>query len=86
MPRTKLGEPKYPPVDWLKAAILERKDSLELTWGDLADVAGITNDSMRRLASLKPPEEWPPDVRRAVLRRLGIHAKLVIVDEHALKL
>ena len=87
MPRTNLSKSKYPPINWLKAAILERKDVLNLTWEDIAKGAKIPVHSMRRYATQVQPQEWPEDIRRNVLRMLGIQARLVIEeDEHAIDL
>lgn len=87
MPKTAFDKLKYPPLNWLLASILERKMIMKLTWTDLALAANITPESMRNLASCKPPEDWPSEVRRAVMRKLGITAKLVISDgEHSIEL
>lgn len=82
MPRTKLDKPKYPPIDWLMAAILERKKVMGLEWGDIADmVGGISAEYLRKLASSKPPMKWPDDVRNNVCRKLGINIRMVVEDE-----
>ena len=86
MPRTKFDVPKYPPIDWLMAAILERKKVMKLDWSDLADASKISVDSMKRLASTRPPEEWPADIRKSVCRKLGIGAKLMITDLHEVEM
>ena len=80
MPKVKLAQPKYPPINWLTAAILERKRVMKLEWNDLADKAGMTGDQLRYLLNSKPPEEWPCDVRNKVLRVLGLSVKLVIEE------
>lgn len=80
MPKTRHDQPKYPPVDWMLAAVLERKHVLKLDWSDLAAAAGIPNESMRKLASTKVPADWPLDVRKAVFRRLGITVRMTISD------
>lgn len=82
MPRTKLDPPKYPPLDWLKAAILERKRVSKMGWDELAEGAGITPECLRKLVSTKPTSAWNEYVRRAVCRKLGLSAKLVITDLH----
>ena len=82
MPRTKLDKPKYPPIDWLMAAILERKKVMGLEWGDIADmVGGISAEYLRKLASSKPPMKWPDDIRNKVCRKLGINIRMVVEDE-----
>lgn len=82
MPRTKLDKPKYPPINQLRAAILERKFVSRMSWADLAAGTGITETTMRHLAASKPPEEWPVDVRAAVCRKLGISIKVAILDDY----
>ena len=86
MPRTRLDKLKYPPINWLTAAILERKQTMKLTWEDLANVAHISPDRMRQLISKKPPEQWPADIRNAVCRCLQINVKLTITDGHEIEL
>lgn len=82
MPRTKLDKPKYPPIDWLMAAILERKKVMGLEWGDIADmVGGISAEYLRKLASNKPPMKWPEDIRNGVCRKLGINIRMVVEDD-----
>ena len=79
MPRTKLGE-KYsaPPIDKLKACVLERKMVLGLEYKDLADAAGISSVYMRKLMSTKSTDDWPNDVRKSVCRRCGLTIKTVV--------
>ena len=72
MPRTKLDKPKYPPIDWTMAAILERKKAMKLEWSDLAGVAGMSGDSLRQLVSKKHTEDWPSDVRQRICKYLDI--------------
>lgn len=85
MPKTKFDKPKYPPINNLRAAILERKFAAKLTWDDIAAAAHITPTTMRGLFSRKPPEEWPSDVRNAVCRYLDIKVMQTIVDASAEK-
>ena len=80
MPRTKFDQPKYPEIDWLMAAILERKRVMRLEWKDIAlKAGGISGDSLRQLASKKAPEEWPKDVRVRVCKVLGIDVKMIVI-------
>jgi len=81
MPRTKFDKPRYPPINNLRAAILERKFVARLSWDDLASAAGISGASMRKLATAKPPDEWPPKVRTGVCRLLDIKLSTTIVGE-----
>lgn len=74
MPRTKLQEMfsnQAPPIDWLKAAILERQDALGYNLKDLAAVGGISYDHMRRLIHVSP-WDWPKAVRERVCKALGV--------------
>ena len=89
MPRLK-NEPKYPPIDWLKAAILERKQVMGLTMADLAEAAHMSPDSFRHLLTDKSRTvlDWKPETRRAVCRRLEINitTTLSAIDGGELKL
>lgn len=68
MPRVNLAQP---PINWLRAAILERMSALDKTQKDLADYAGVSYDSMRQLMT-RDPWSWPDKVRRPVCKALGI--------------
>ena len=81
MPRTKFDKPRYPPINNLRAAILERKFVARLSWEDLGGAAGISGAAMRKLATAKPPDEWPPKVRTGVCRLLDIKLSTTIVAE-----
>lgn len=65
-------------VDWMLAAILERMKHYKLNYADLAGVAKISPEYMRKLFVKKPPTKWPADVRDSILKHLGISAKLII--------
>lgn len=82
MQKPKLEKPKYPPIDWLKAAILERKAVMKLGWEDIAESAGVTCQVIRHLAAKKHTEDWPANIRKKVCSQLGIEAKLVITGVH----
>lgn len=81
MPRTRFDKPRYPPINNLRAAILERKFVAGMSWEDLASAAGISGASMRKLATAKPPDEWPPKVRTGVCRLLDIKVSTTVVGE-----
>lgn len=81
MPKTKLDIPKYPPINDLRAAILERKFVSGITWEDLAAVAGIKGSTMRKLARDKPPQEWSRPVLIAVCRYLEIKVNVSILGK-----
>lgn len=76
MPRTK--QDRKPPVDLLKAVILERKLVYGLTYEDLAESAKINATYLRKLMSKTNTDEWSPDVRRAVCRALGINIQTTL--------
>lgn len=73
MPRTKLTE-KYcrnPPIDWVRAAVLERQAVLGYDLKKLSAVGGISYDYMRRLIRVSP-WEWPVGVRCRICDELGL--------------
>ena len=47
---------KDPPIDWLKAAILERMSALGFTREDVSTLAGISAGTFRAMMA-KPPVE-----------------------------
>lgn len=74
MPRTKLAEkygPQAPPIDWLRAAILERQDVLGYNLKDLAEVGGCSYDYFRKLIHVSP-WDWPKPVRDRVCKALNL--------------
>lgn len=81
MGRTKLDKPRYPPINDLRAAILERKFVANLTWDELGAAAGVKGTTMRKLAREKPPQEWTPKVRNAVCRLLDIKINITIMGD-----
>lgn len=80
MPRVKLSKPRHPPIDWLMAAILERKKVMGLTMADLAEAAHMSPESFRHLMadSTRTVMDWRPDIRNGVCRRLGINISTTI--------
>ena len=78
MPRTKFDKPKYPPVDILKAVILERKMVMKLNWDDIASVTNMNTDAFRHMAISKHTDDWNPSVRRAVCRFLGLNMQTTV--------
>ena len=73
MPRTKLDPPKYPPINRLRAMILDRMYGNRITLQDLASMAHISYAHMRRLMATKDPWDWPRDVRRRICTGLDLH-------------
>lgn len=86
MPRTRFDKPRYPPVDWLMAAILERKKVMKLEWKDIADEVGMSPEALRKMVMTKAPAEWTKETRDKILKVLGLRAKLVIEDLHEVSL
>lgn len=72
MPRTRLDRRRDPPIDYVKAVMMERKLALHLTYDDIAKSANITPDYLRKLMATKNTDEWSSDIRKAVCRTLGI--------------
>ena len=75
MPRTKLTakycEPQRPPIDWLRACVLERSAVLGYSLKQLAAVGGISYDSMRHYIRVSP-WDWPASLRDKICRELGV--------------
>ena len=74
MPKTLLGEKyakKPPQIDWLWAAILERKMRYKMNNKELAEEIGVSYETMCKTI-VKPTREWSPDVLEAVCKRFGI--------------
>lgn len=73
MPRTKLTA-KYcerPPIDWLRAAVLERQAVYGYDLKKLAAIGGISYDSMRHYIRVSP-WDWPEAVRTKICSELGV--------------
>lgn len=62
---------KDPPIDWLKAAILERMYALGFTREDVCTLSGISAGTFRAMMA-KPPVEWEHRQRCAVLSALHL--------------
>lgn len=80
MPRTNLAKPKYPPVNKLRAYILEREMVAGYSHKDLADIANVNYSYMRKLINQVDPWDWPRDVRQKVCRALEIKTTLIVDD------
>lgn len=74
MPKTKLTA-KYskpaPPIDWLRAAILERSAVLGYDLKALAAAGGVSYDSMRHYIRTSP-WSWPEQLRTKICKLLGV--------------
>lgn len=66
-----------PPIDWLWAAVLERKTVLGYDLKTLAKVAGVTYDTMRKYIR-KSPWTWTASARNAVCAELGVTATVSV--------
>lgn len=80
MPRTRLdryAKPEEPPIDWLKAAVLERLDAKGYTLKRLSAETGIGYENMRALMR-RPPMAWKPEHRDNVCRVLGIKVRAIV--------
>lgn len=84
MPRTRLQRPTYPPVDKLKAVILERKLVMGLTYEDLAGVANVHPSYIRTMLTKKHTDDWNPEARKAICRYLGLNIRTVVEDLYEL--
>ena len=71
MPKINYISKPAPPIDWLWAAILERKTVRGYDLKRLATVAGVSYDYMRELIR-KPTAEWPNGALGKVCREFGI--------------
>ena len=73
-------EPKYPEINWLRAAIIDRKNSLNFTWDELGDAVGMSGDNLKHLMRNRPdPWEWNKTTREKVCRVLGIEIRQFVV-------
>lgn len=79
MPKVKLMryEMEVPPIDWLLAAVLERKTVLGYDLKKMADVAGVTYDTMRRYIR-QSPWTWTPDARARVCAEFGLKPQVSV--------
>ena len=74
MPRVNLykrAKFNAPPIDWLWAAILERKVANGYDLKKMAQIAGVSYDYMRRLINT-PPRDWPYGALDNVCKEFGI--------------
>ena len=76
----KAERPKYPPVDKLKAAVLERKLVMHLSSEDLGNAAHVSGWYIRKMLSSKHSDDWNPEVRKAICEYLGLNVKVVLED------
>ena len=70
MPRTFLT-PRDPPIDWLKAAFLERKQTRHMTFDDLAIKTSYSSAKLKRMFD-RPTAELNDLQRFEVGKALGL--------------
>ena len=74
MPRSKLAtsaKKQMPPIDWLLAAVLERKMVYGYDLKKMAQVAGISYETMRHYIKVSP-WKWTEKARNRVCDEFGI--------------
>ena len=74
MPKVKLAEISRrgtPPIDWLWAAVLERKMVYHYDLREMAQIAGVSYETMRRYIKISP-WEWGKTTREKMCKGLGI--------------
>ena len=54
--------------------------SLKLTWDDIAKDSNVSPEYLRKIVRTLPTDEWSPQIRNAVCKRLGISIKTEVVD------
>lgn len=80
MPKVKLSErysQKAPPIDWLWAAVLERKAVYGFDLKYMAKIAGISYDTMRRYIRVSP-WTWEQKARERICTRFGIKPQIAV--------
>ena len=60
-----------PPINWLWAAILERKTVRGYDLKHMAQIAGVGYEYMRKLI-VKPPHDWPYGALQNICKEFGI--------------
>jgi hypothetical protein len=80
MPKVKLAQyakKEAPPIDWLWAAVLERKTVLGYDLKRMADVAGVTYETMRHYIR-QSPWSWKANARRRVCDEFGLKPQVSV--------
>ena len=68
---------KKPPIDWLWAAVLERKIVFGYDLKMMAKAGGVSYDTMRRYIRVSP-WEWSASVRKRICDEFGISTKVSV--------
>lgn len=74
MPKVNYLKPKErqsEPVDWLWAAVLERKTRYGMDLKEMAKIGGVTYETMRRLIR-ESPWAWGEDTRNKICAALDL--------------
>jgi len=71
MPKLRKPKVEPPPIDWLWAAMLERRLAYGLTLKEMAALAKVSYGTMRNYAC-KSPWDWPRPMRERTCKALGI--------------
>lgn len=77
MPKTRLDafhKSPDPPIDWLWAAVLERKATYGLDLKQMATIAGVSYPMMRQYIN-RSPWSWPMAVRDKLCNHFGLNYK-----------
>ena len=77
MPKSIL-ERKAPPIDWIHAAILERRIAYGYDLHKMAAIAGVSYEYIRKFYN-KRTSDWPQDALRNVCDAFGIKV-IPVVD------
>ena len=83
MPINNSDKQRYPPVDILKAVILERKMVMKLNYNDMAAAAGVYPSTLRHMMTEDHTDDWPPLMRAKLCKRLGIDIETTIKLQNA---
>ena len=80
MPKVNLAryaQKKEPPIDWLLAAILERKVVHGYDWKKMSEIGGCSYEYMRHLART-PTRDWPYNVLMNICKEFNISLKVSV--------
>ena len=64
-------KPKDPPIDWMKAVILERMETFDFSREDVCTLAKLSVPTFRSMMR-EPAAKWDYSKRKAVLKALHI--------------
>ena len=58
MPKTRFDKHSKPPIDKVKAIVLERMSALEITYADMAGLIGVSSSTVPNWMR-SPSRKWP---------------------------